>query len=360
MKFTIQIKDVSEALKKCSAAQTGRSTLPILSCIKLDADADGLRLTATDLDRWISCKVPAQVTKPGSVALSYRLLAGILTGSGSATFDVSDKHKAIICAGSSTYRISGLAGDELPALPDLRKTKTFTIPSEEWLRGSLAVKWAASADPGRMALCGTLMECRDSKVSLVATGGNQLSKTELAVDVDFNAEAIIPTSSMTLIDAIATDDGPLAFCIDDSTLAVENGSDIIITKLIEMNYPNFRQVIPDLREMKTTCTLHAKPFLDSLDRVAIVGTSTSPSAKLDMRDGTISVTMKADDEATAIQPAEITGEPLLIALNPRLLRNPFRSWDAESLTLQFIDAMSPIVIVNDRNTYVLMPMRVTN
>ena len=360
MKFTIDIKSTTDALKKCSAAQTGRQTLPILSCIKLEADGDGLRLTSTDLDRFVSCKVPAEVVKPGSIAISGKMLSGILSGSGTATFEVDSKHKAVIRCGSSKFRISGLAASEMPELISVKNPETFQITSEEWLRASSAVKWAAFVGQGRDTLVGTLLTSNEDGLVLVATDGRCLSKTAAECEGSFSGEAIIPTESMAMLDALASGDGMMTVHIGGGVLSAELGGDVVVTKLIEGYYPNWRQVVPNYgKDDVTRLDVGAKAILEAIGRVSVVASDKACSANLESNGATLTISMGHEDNASAEFGVEIEGPPVKIKLNPRLLSNPFRYWNADVLKVEVRDEMSPAVVTHERNLFVVMPMRIT-
>lgn len=358
MKFTVQNKTISDALKKCSGAMTGRSTLPILSCIQLEAVEDGLRLTSTDLDRWVICSIPAEVTKPGIAKLSFRLLSQILSGPGSASIEIDSKNKALITIGDSRFRVQGLA-DEFPAPPEIVSGPKSTISPADWISATASVKWAVFFGEGRDILTGVFLDFLGTSLDLIATDGTQLAKATVPTDGDLTAQVVCPAATIEMINSIAAADAPMNFQIRDNLLTVTNGPDVVISKMIEGGYPNYRQVIPQYGPNITRASINCKTTIEALDKVSIVSKDISTAGvTIDIGEDDIEFSLKAEDEATSKMMAGIHGKPVKIKVNPRKLRNPLRTWGVESLELEIDDPLSPICIRHESRLYVVMPMRV--
>lgn len=358
MKFTVQNKTISDALKKCAGAMTGRTTLPILSCIQLEAVEDGLRLTSTDLDRWASCTIPAEVTKPGTAKLSFRLLSQILSGPGSASFEVDSRQKATITIGDSRFRLQGLS-DEFPAPPDIVDGPKATISPADWLSATSSVKWAAFFGKGRDILTGVFLVFLGNRLDLIATDGTQLAKATVETDGDLHGQVVCPAATVEMIDSIAAADAPMNFQIRDNLLTVTNGPDVVISKMIEGGYPNYSQVIPQYGPGVTRASINCKTAIEALDKVSIVSKDINTAGvTIDIGEDDIEFSLKAEDEASSKMTAGVTGKPVKIKVNPRKLRNPLRTWGVESLDLEINDPLSPICIRHESRLYVVMPMRV--
>lgn len=361
MKFTIKNKDAAEALKKCVAVSGVRSTLPILSCVRIEVANGEASIIASDLDRYVLCKIPAEIEKPGAVALSARLLSGILSKGDESTFEIDAKHKATIKSGGSTFRVAGLRADEFPETPKMKGGTILTMSADEWLQASRAVKWASSTEETRYTMNGVLVTVSDGKLLFVATDGRRLAKSWADFEGGAALSEIIPSDTIRAIDSLADGGGVLSLQFAEGFVSADCGGDSVISKLIEGQYPNWRQVIPNWTGQKTTrVQMPSKAFVEAIDSVAIVHSKGSSSIKLEVTAKGIDLFAQAEnDDASSSAAAEVSGPGLVIAFATTFLRDPFRNWEDESLEIEMIDPMSPALIRNARSEYVLMPMRVT-
>lgn len=355
MKFTVQIKAIADALKKCSLAQTSRGTLPILSCLKIEAGDGSLTISGTDLDRWMTCTVPATVSNKGSIAISARMITAIMSGSGEATFEADAKNKTKIQIGASRFNIAGLAASEFPDPRIEDGGKVFRVKSDELTRATSAVKWAASTDITRYVLNGILAEFTDGELRFVATNGTMLSLTSLDFEGEPTQDFILPNETVPLIEAIA-ESGNVEFTVRNNSVTASSASGSVTSKMIDGAYPNYRQVIP--RDgFKTRATVTCDEFIGAMDRVAVVIKDRSFGSIFEFSDGKVAISAQADDSAETELETDVDGPPLRICWRSQLLKLPLRSWGCERVEIAMIDELSPSLITHDRNQFVIMPMR---
>lgn len=358
MKFTIDRSAAHEALKKCIAVSTGKSTLPILSCVLIEAGDGQITLSATDLDTYIACTVPAKVETTGIAALPRKMLFSILSKGDEVSIEVDAKHKAIIRSGGSVFKISGVNPGEWPDAPKAPDADLVTMDAHDWLSASRAVKWAASTDAARPGLCGTHIHPQDGKLVFVATNGTVLSRS--VTETEGNISCTLLTQSMDAIDSIADGGGALHLRVSDRIIHAECTGCTVFSKVVDYPYPNYRNVIPDWKGKKTTrIKMPVKAFLESLERVSIVLGGNHLRADLDIAPGSVAITAKGiEDEASGSVEAEISGPDLSIGLSPSRLSDPFRRWGSEYLELEAMDNMSPMMVRGGSHEFVIMPMKI--
>ena len=360
MKFTIKRSDAAEAVKKCmSVAGKGR-TLPILSCILIDAKDGEVTMTASDLDRWVICRVPAEVKESGGACLAGRLLSGIFSSGESASVEVNAKMKAIIDCGGSITRTSALAADEMPAVPNVGAGEGITMDASAWIEAFLNVSWAASTEVGRTNVQGTLIVPDGESLVFVATDGRRLCKTVADCKGVLESSISVPADTMAAINSIAGNGGELTIHAVSGMVMASCGNDVITSKLIEEYYPNYKAVIPDYSGQKTTkVRIPSKAFVEKLDRVAMVSTQDSDSVTLDISTGIVAMSAKSKDgDATSSIEVMVDGNPVVAAFRGGFLGQPFRKWDASEIEMEIIDGMSPMVLTSGDTICVIMPMRV--
>lgn len=365
MKFRIARDAFLDSLQQVQHVVSTRTTLPILSNVLIEASDGALRLTTTDLDVGVSGTVGAEVLKEGSTTLPVKRLVSIIRELPAAEVEISTDSKdvASITCGPSFFKIIGLAHGEFPPLPDFKESKEYTIP-QGMLRESLKkTSYAISNDETRYVLNGIFTAFTEGKLTFVATDGRRLAmvENELEFPASHETNFIIPTKAVQELQRLLSDEGEAVARLSDNQIAFEVGSSLIVSKLIEGNYPNYRQVIPG--ESRESLTIGREALLETTRRVSLLSSEKSNSVKLVIGEGNLDVTANSPDigEAKESMPVNYDGKQISIAFNPEFLMAPLRNLEDEEVTLDLIDEMSPGVLRGEGAfLYVLMPMRVTS
>jgi DNA polymerase-3 subunit beta len=346
-----------------------RTTLPILSIVLLRAEGDRLEFTATDLDVTIASGVEAKVKKPGATTVPVKKLFGIVRELSNAELDieVDEKNTCSIRSGASFYRINGLNADEFPPLPKFKEDKKVVLP-QETVKGMMRkTSFAISTDESRYVLNGIFISLKDHKMTMVATDGRRLALVDEEVDVNeaSQGEFIVPAKAVNELNRLLQDKGEVEIRYADNqasfTLKDEKGSSVlIITKLIEGNYPNYRQVIPS--EVKERVSLIREEFLHALRRAEIMTSEKSNSVKLTFGKNNLAITANSPEVGEARESLAINykGKEMAIAFNPKYMIDPLNALSNDEVFIELIDELSPGVIkINGPFLYVVMPMRLS-
>jgi len=364
MKFRIAKEAFLDGLQQVQHVVSSRTTLPILSNVLIEAGEGGLRLTTTDLDVGVSGTAQADVSKPGSTTLPVRRLVSIIRELPSSDIEISVDAKSVasIKSGPSFFKIIGLADNEFPPLADFDDAKEYRIPQAMIQEGLKKTSYAISNDETRYVLNGIFTSFKEGKLTLVATDGRRLAMVEndLEFPASHETDFIVPTKAVQELQRLLTGEGEVVLRLSDNQVCFEIGSSIIVSKLIEGNYPNYRQVIPG--ESKERLTLNREALLETVRRVSLLSSDKSNSVKLSFGASELGVTANSPDigEANETIPVKYDGKEFAIAFNPDFLQAPLKALDEEEIHLDLIDEMSPGVLrTDDAFLYVLMPMRVT-
>ena len=364
MKFSVTKEKLLECLQQVQNVVSTRTTLPILSNVLLQTNGSEVRLTTTDLDVGVRGSFEAVIEKEGATTLPARRLFTIIRElpSSEIQFDVDGKNAASIRSGQSFFKILGLPEEEFPPLPKFDDSKVVTIRQKDLRDGLRKTSYAISTDETRYVLNGVLFSFKDNKLTLVATDGRRLAM--LDIDLEFprshEADIIVPTKAVTELQRLLTDDGDVRVSVGGSKSRLISTTRLV-SKLIEGNYPNYRQVIPG--EMKERVTLERETFLNSLRRVSLLASDKSNSIKLNFSKNNIDITANTPEvgEAKESLPVAYKGREFSIAFNPEFLMAPLRNLAEDEIFLDLIDEMSPGVIkIQSPFLYVLMPMRISS
>ena len=364
MKIAVTKEALLEGLQRIQNVVSNRATLPVLSNALLEATESGLRLTTTDLEVSIRCSIEAKVERPGATTLPARRLASIIRElpNSEVVIDVDAKNAATIRCGASFFKIYGLPQEEFPAFPTFEESKLFTIKQSELKDGLRKTSYAISSDETRYVLNGILFSLADNKMTLVATDGRRLALFDSDIEFPKSHERdfILPTKAVTELQRLLGDGGDVAISTSENLAAYELNGAQIVSKLVEGNYPNYRQVIPG--EAKERITFEREPFLNCVRRVSLLSSDKTSSVRLSFSKNNLDIAANTPEVGEAMESMAINyrGKDLSIAFNPEFLMDPLRNLPNDEIYLELIDEMSPgVVKIQSPFLYVIMPMRVS-
>jgi DNA polymerase-3 subunit beta len=369
MNLTIAKDQIINGLQAVQNVVSTRTTLPILSNVLMRADGDRLEFTATDLDVTIACSVEAKVKKPGASTVPVKKLLGIVRELSNSELDlqVDEKNTCSIQSGASFYKINGLSADEFPPMPKFKEDKKVVLPQETVKSMMKKTSFAVSTDESRYVLNGIFISLKDHKMTMVATDGRRLALVDEEVDVSEKSqgEFIVPAKAVNEMNRLLQDKGEVEIRYAENqasfTLKDEKGfSILIITKLIEGNYPNYRQVIPG--ETKERISLVREELLHALRRAEIMTSEKSNSVKLTFGKNNLAITANSPEVGEARESLAINykGKEMAIAFNPKYMIDPLTALANDEVFIELIDELSPGVLkINGPFLYVVMPMRLS-
>src|SRR3954468_21473785 len=369
MNLTISKEQIINGLQAVQNVVSTRTTLPILSNVLLRAEGDRLELTATDLDVTVSCSVEASVKKPGTTTVPVKKLFGIIRelNNPEIELEVDDKNTCSVRSGASFYKINGLGADEFPPPPRFKEDKKVILP-QETVRGMMRkTSFAISTDESRYVLNGIFISLKDHKMTMVATDGRRLALVDEEVDVSeaSQGEFIVPAKAVNELNRLLQEKGEVEIRYTDNqasfTLKDEQGSSVlIVTKLIEGNYPNYRHVIP--AETKERIPLVREEFLHALRRAEIMTSEKSNSVKMSFGKNKLEITANSPEVGEAKESLAVNykGKEMAIAFNPKYMIAPLNACPNAEVFIELGGELSPGVLkINGPFLYVVMPMRLS-
>lgn len=365
MKFALAKEVFLDGLNQVVNVVSPKTTLPILSNVLMKTEEGYIRFVATDLDVCITGIVPANVIREGSITLPAKKLLSIIRElpDQEVQVDVNTKNQATVTCGRSEFKLNGLPTDEFPQLPSFEGALEYTVPQALVRDGIKRTEYAISTDTTRYVLNGISCSLKEGKITLVATDGRRLAmyEKELEFPESQQTEAIFPTKAVAELRRLLGDVGDVRIRFTHNQAAFEVNDTLLITKLIDGNYPNYRQVIPG--DYNERVDLPAGTLLETVRRVSLLSADKNVNVKLTFSTDELDVTSTAEGvgEAQESMPIEYKGRQMGISFNPDFLMAPLKTMGDETITLYLIDEMSPGVIrCGGEFLYVLMPMRSPN
>jgi len=369
MNLTIAKDQLLAGLNSVQNIVSTRTTLPILSNVLLRADGNRLELTATDLDVTVTCAVEATVKKGGATTVPVKKLFGIARelASNEIDMEVDDKNVCAVRSGSSFFKIRGLGAEEFPPPPKFKEDKKVTLPQDKAHAMLKKTCFAISNDESRYVLNGIFFSLKEHKLTMVATDGRRLALADEEVDISATSqgEFIVPAKAVNELNRLLIGKGEVEIKFTDNqaafTLKDDKGhATLVITKLIEGNYPNYKQVIPG--EAKERVSFSREELLHALRRAEIMTSDKQNSVKLHFTKNNLAITANSPDVGEARETLAINykGKEMAIAFNPGYLIEPLNALPDEEIFIELIDELSPGVLkINGPFLYVVMPMRLS-
>lgn len=374
MKFKINRDYFSSGLAQVLNVVGTRATMPILSNVLIEAGEDWVSLTTTNLDLGIKCRIKAEVSEKGSVTLPVRKLAPIIREMPSLDVEVesySNNH-AKISSGDSMFRIVGIGADEFPSLPTFADEHSFVLRQEDLERMLKNVSYAQSTDETRFIMNGVFFNFADNQLTLAATDGRRLAviSKELETSDENAGSLILPAKTVSEVERllgqgdtvkIAFNERQVAFEIQSSKQADESGvvdSIYLVSKTVEGNYPNYRQVIP--KENDRHIKVNRESLANCVRRAALVSSDKSSSIKVHVAPNVLEITGSSPEfgESNVKLNISYDGPEVSVAFNPQFVLDPLKTLTRDEVIFEFKDELSPGVIrTQDSFLCVVMPLR---
>ncbi len=382
MKLVCAQNNLNSHLSLVSRAVSSRPTHPVLANVLLNADAKTQRvsLSAFDLSLGIQTSFPAQVEESGSLTLPAKLLGDIVSRlpDGDITLDSGNEADAgllttLTCA-SGRYQMRGMGAEEFPELPVIEDGELATLSAEaliDGLRGSL---FAASADETKQVLTGVHLSLQPDGLEFAATDGHRLSvvqtieeeaspdrsKSETALNVTIPAKAL-----QELIKMLGQGGSSVAVQFDQGQAIFEWTDQRLTSRLLEGQYPNYRQLIP--KQFSHQMTVDRRLLLGALERISVLADQKNNIVKMSLDDSTQELTLSVDAQDVGsgreTMPAQISGDSLEVAFNVKYLVDGLKAIATTEVQMQLNTATSPAILSplgSIKMTYLVMPVQVRN
>jgi DNA polymerase III subunit beta len=363
VKFRCEREALAEALSTAGRAATGRTgALPVLSGLRLELAGDKLTITGTDLDLTIQLSLGVGGDDDGGVVLPARLAADIVRSMTSGKVEVAvEGDEVSISGGRAQFSVRPLSLDDYPKLAS-PAASSVTLPAAEVGEALRQVVRAASTDEARPILTGVLLTAENGGLRMVATDSYRLAVRDLANHqvLGPDQKVLVPGRALSELQRLVGAGDTLTMRLGERDATFEVGETRLSTRLIEGEFPNYRQLIP--ANHPNTLTVEREPLLDAVRRVKILAKDATP-VRLQMGGETLRLTAITQDVGNASEEldAGYEGNDLTVAFNPEYFAAGVEACSTESVTLSTLDALKPAVIRgvgSDDYLYLLMPVRV--
>jgi len=371
MKLKIKKDEILKGLQRIQGVVEKKNTMPILSNMLLKADSSGVEIIATDLEIGLRGRYTAEVEKPGAVAVSAKKMYEIVRElpADDIQIKVEDNNSVKIKSGHSQFKLVGLPKDEYPALPDVAEEGMIVIEGDTLRDMIKKTLYSVGENDARYVLNGLFVHMTQTKgglnIRMVGTDGHRLSMIDRVIDAKHKEESIIiPKKAMMELRRLLEEDTPkaeLRLGLSKNHVLFMRDGLVMVSKLIDGNYPNYLQVVPAKSTKKVQVSKDA--FSHAVKRVSILSKEKTNAVKLQLDKDllTLSTNNPEVGEATEELTVDYKGEGIAIGFNSRYLMDVLSAMDRQTIALELSDALSPCLITEEGDEHykcVVMPMRV--
>ena len=362
MKFSVEREKLQRALTHVSSIIGSRSMLPLLGNVLINAQDGVLTLTTTDLEMRMTTSIEADIEEAGSTTLPARKLVSLvntMTGD-KVNFNVNDHDQAQVSCGTGRFRLLGLAASDFPEAADFEVIREIKLKEGDFKRMIGHVSYAACTDDSRKVLTGVLMSVRESGLTLVTTDGKRMAMQEVAAEEisGGDGDAIIAIRTMAEARRLMENDRVMTIKLGEKQCSFVIGNFTLTAKLIEGNYPNYRQVIPS--GFKFTVEIPTAALLSKIEAVSLVLSENSSFIVMDFEDNKLKLAASSAEVGDANDEIDVeySGDDFNVSFNPAFLADPLKATDAEMVKFKLNDSVTPVAIeAGEGFLYVIMPIR---
>lgn len=366
MKFQCQVSSLQDAVATAVKALNARPSSAILEGILLEAKNNEVRLTCSDLSLTIEATAEAAVLEEGEQLLSGRLFSEIIKKLPPDTVEIKGDSKIIIqCVGSKTT-LTALNADEFPSLPIVDDEIYLNIEQSKLRELIQKTIFSVGTDDSRPILKGVLFEYDAEKLSLVAIDGYRMAIASTTIDSEHGSfSAVIPAKALSeLTHILKEDDSIVRFIINDKYAAFETNGSRVITRLLDGEFMNYRQIIPT--ESTTTVVVPTETMNGAVSRASLIAFEGKNNlVKFKLTENIFSISSNSDQSENNehVNDYEFSGKPLDIAFNVKYINDILKNVNDDKIKLMFQASFNPCVVTpcdGDDYLYLVLPVRVFN
>lgn len=378
MNFTINRTAFISQLNNVLRAISSKTTIPILTGLKLVVNENNIVLTGSNSDITIESVIDANNTdndlsieETGAIVLPARFFSDIVKKlpDKKVTIEVTSGFQADITSGSAKFQINGQDAENFPHLPEVETDKTVTLPNDilkEVIRQTVI---AVSKQESRPILAGVHMTLKDGILTAVATDSHRLAQRKVVlenIDNGIDFDVIIPGKSMEELSGMISDvHEDVQMQVTENQVLFIFGNTHFYSRLLEGNYPETSQLIPKTAD--TTVELEAGSFLASIERASLLShESRNDVVKLSLKPSENLVRISGDSPDIGMVEEEVTtsaldGNDLEISFNPNYMKDALRSFGQATIKISFTSPLRPFTLVptEDQENFVhlITPVR---
>ena len=363
MKIECDKSKIEQSIQKAGRLANKHLTLPVLSCVYLDAQNNKLIIKSTNLDIGIEIEIKVKTIENGIIAVPANILLNTLASikENDLTFETEESNLKIY-SNKNSFVIKCMSYEDFPSIPKLDNSKSIKINCHDFLFGFKSVWYSASTSNIKPELGSVYIYKGDNNLTFVSTDSFRLAEKKINIknQIDF-PQTLIPYKNVLEIIKIFEDYKDDIEIIFEKNQAAFMTKDItLVSRLVDGSFPDYKQIIP--KEYVTTATVLKNDLANSIKTSNIFSDSLNQvKIKVDVANKSLDIESKNNDvgEYKESIKASIVGEDIELNFNNKYVIDCVQSIPSESLVLSFGGFGKPLVITGSSDKsflYIVMPM----
>lgn len=375
MEIEVNQINLARALSIVLRSVSSRVNLPILSNIKLSSTPmksgstkKEVTLSATNLETGIIYNLEAKVDEIGDITIPARVFSELVSNLPAQPVKIIQKELSIqVVCGKHKATLAGMDAKEFPDIPQLSNKPTISLDSKLLNEAIKLVSFAAASDEGRATLTGVLFDLSGQNLVLVATDGYRLSHQKITLDkkVTETFQVIVPAKTLTELSRLIDEQKDqktvsVLLTKEQNQIIFEIGGIILVSRLIEGQFPAWQKVIP--QGSNTKAQIPIDDFAQAVKIAAVFAKDGANVVRLgfDQSGISISSSVKQLGEQTSQVETKVDGDRNDIAFNVRYLLDLMSHIKEPELEFSMTEPLSPGLFKSAQNPnfiHVIMPIR---
>lgn len=359
MRFTCTKNNFNNGINIALRAVPGKTTMPILECVVIEAKDDSIKMTTNDMQLGVETKVEAAVQEEGIILVNAKMIADIVRRlpDDDVNFEVDDSNNILLFCGKSKFNIPGIDYEEFPMLPQIEIEKKIVISQFTLKEMILQTIFSISDNESNKILTGELFEINGDEFKIASLDLVRVSIRKIHLKESYDhIKVVIPGKTLNEISKILTGgiDDDVVISFSKNHVLFEFDETVVISRLIEGNFYNIDQMVKGNYETKVK--VNKQELYGCIDRATLLIRETEKKPViLHIRDNEIQMEMNTKigsmDEEVA---AEKEGKDLTIAFNPKFIIDVLKVIEDENVYLYLFNSNAPCFIKNIEESYIYL------
>lgn len=366
MKFSCGREILTRKLQMAQRATDVKSNIAVLRNVLFTLAENTLELTGFDHRIGIKTSLECVTEEPGEITVPCALLLeilGVMKGD-SVHFNL-DGFVMNIESGRQKYNINCMSAEDFPPFPEIQENKSFNQEADILEDGIRKTYFATNPDDPRAFMGGVLMSSSGGKLLYVGTDGHRLAFREFETgDKLPEFEVVVPTRTLGEVLRIIseTDAEKVEIIAGDKTISFNAGDVFMVSRLVEVKFPNFSKVIPQNTE--GSCRVSRRNFADAVRGASIMARAkeNKDMIEINITDESIRLYSSTQDMGSATEEIEVVkkGNDIRVAFNSRYIIDFLGVVEDDEVVIDYVDELKPGLFHTDDPgyKYVLMPIQV--
>ena len=363
MKFSCEKQKLQEGVSISNKAITGKTTMPILEGIYINAKNNSLTLIGSDMDVSIETKVDANVIEEGNIVIDAKIFNEIIRKLPNSTINIETLDNDIIqiTCEKSTFNLVHMNAEDYPSLPAIDENISVEVPQNILKNMIKGTSFAIAQDETRPILQGILFEVKDKQLNLVALDGYRLAVRSEYLDNENNVEVVIPGKTLNEISRILEDSQDIVqITFTNNHILFNLNNTKVISRLLEGKFVNYLSLLP--HEYKILVDVKKQDLQNCIERASLMSKDNNSNLiKLDFKEEGVIITSNSQlGKVKEELDLNLQGEGIQIAFNSRYLLDVLKNIDDENVLMEMTSSVSPCVIKckqNNNSKYLVLPVR---